>query len=145
MEPDLQKYACPLNTEEQREFFDQMWQRHFDNLMPLLLRHGKKWDTFEGDFLLVDTAYQCRLQKVEVMNVSFITPELIRDIQRCLCDLNSNWGVMISLWLDNPEFRVNARGMIVCRDHIEEHWDWHALKARYGDRLKWPQAICDPE
>jgi hypothetical protein len=141
MEPELDKYSFPLNTVEQRELFEELWRQHYDRLHEVLSRHGKEWNpgTCEGDFLLVDTAYQCRLQKVEVMNVPYVTPELVRDVQASLVDLNSNWGVMFSLWLDNPQLRENARGFIVSRNAVEEHWDWDALKARFGASLKWPK------
>jgi len=142
MDAELDKYAWPLRTKEQQELFEEAWQRHYDSLYAILMRYGKEWTGGKGDFLLVDTAYQCRLQKVEIMDVSFITPELVRDTQTCLRDLTSNWGVMFSLWLRGADSLVNLGGFIVCADHVEDHWDHEGLTASYGDRLKWLENWC---
>lgn len=106
-----------MNNEER----EQQWTSLYEVLHQTLAPLGTPNAFGDGDYWLVDDDYGDTTQKVCVWCPAFLTPELIKLIQKALAEFKQ-WRVMMQLEVEVNGSIDSSNGFIIYSDRIEPHW-----------------------
>lgn len=115
------------------------WEQSYAAILAILNRHGVENAFGEGDFWLLDDNYGCREHLVYVFRMAALRQGLAAELQSLLrAPALEGWSIRIALDLRPADGEpVRPEGIIVFAHAVEEHWNRHALHARFGDAFHW--------
>jgi hypothetical protein len=119
------------DTKQSRE-----WQRLHRALGQTLAGYGKEDPAGGADYWLVEDNWGGTQQKVCVFNVSFLTPPLLRDVQKLLAERFPTWSAVFALDVRKGSQRIQDQGIEVFGDRIEEQWNDAKLRKVFGEDFK---------
>src|SRR5207253_9539012 len=88
------------------------------------------------DYWLQDDNWPLLLHNIYVVNIEFLTPGLIYEVQQLLKKRFPTCVLWVQIGTGEPFEDVRV-AMRVFADRIEEDWDRDTLRAIFKDRFKW--------
>jgi hypothetical protein len=124
--------ACEKPTTDEDAVYESEWQTLHDRMIETLDQFGKKDGFRRGDYWLVDESWGWERQQVEVQNLEFLRPNVIKALQALLADF-PKWDIAIMVDVPGTEDTWPGMGLIVSRKRIVDDLQREFLPEQYRD------------
>ena len=102
---------------EKEALQEKEWAILHDRIANLLDQFGKKDPVGDGDYWLVDENLGWQRHKVEIDNLNFLQPHIIKSLQALLADFPT-WDITVQVAVSGKEKEWPGMGLTIYSDEI---------------------------